>query len=412
MTYRFKILLIAFSTKGFLLIATLGVYFLIAKRLPNSFNFQDDYASLIAIGFAVLVFLPLVEMLELKLRNLLLSEYLAVDPKSSRNAYKHLDIDGLVKTVFPDIVRISGSSGGRLALLNEENSFDIYTYTSGRQRKVPTRNVYSLKNQLLNFLKDKKEGVKISETFHIPEINSDFIALHSEFLIPFLFRERIFGFVALTNIPNQESLSAIQLLVRSASVSVHNHLLASHLAENLKYRQEIKQAERIQNLLQISSIPKFDGLNLEPSKGLPELGILLDFFYDAYSELNFLIVYPGTKSKGAGILLSHLMGKVFAREYQKKITNFLYLREMVSRLFEESSWKEKYEILIGKLKNKRELEIYVEGSKYAIQSITEKKKLVFSEGWKSFLVIPKDGLEILHNNNTLLRIQPEEKILS
>jgi hypothetical protein len=133
---------------------------------------------------------------------------------------------------------------GRLAILiREPADYEVYTYFNGRRRKIKPKSV-QIKDRLLNFLKDKKHGISIGELLGHSEINDDFLELKANFVIPFIFRERIFGFLAVTNIPSPEDLLNLKVLASKSAIAVYNHILSSQVVLHKKYKREFEIANR------------------------------------------------------------------------------------------------------------------------------------------------------------------------
>ena len=79
-------------------------------------------------------------------------------------------------------------------------------------------------------MKDKKQGASTSDLVGLPDINNDFIDLKANFIIPFIFREKIFGFLAVTNIPKEDELLNLKVLASKSALAVYNHILSSAIA--------------------------------------------------------------------------------------------------------------------------------------------------------------------------------------
>ena len=98
-------------------------------------------AEISAIIITIIFFLPIQEYIEIYLKKKILSEYLFDDPLTLRFAHKRFDVYDLIRNVFPDMVRASGSNMGRLAILNQFGYFEAYTYTKGRRRKIKNQSL-------------------------------------------------------------------------------------------------------------------------------------------------------------------------------------------------------------------------------------------------------------------------------
>lgn len=181
--------------KGSSVLIALGIYFFILSAVPNAIEYYMEVSLLSTLIFAVFILFPLQEKLSGKLKSILISEYLSDDPRSSRLAYRKFDQEGLIKNVFPDLVRLTESNYGKLALLNNDlKTFELYTYAKKKQRKVITHDGINPDSKLLKYILNKKNGVIIGEQDQNHEINEDFVSLRANFILPFVYRETLFGF--------------------------------------------------------------------------------------------------------------------------------------------------------------------------------------------------------------------------
>lgn len=115
--------------KGTSVLIALGFYFFILSVFPTAIEYYMEVSLLSTLIFAVFIIFPLQEKLSGKLKSILISEYLSDDPRSSRLAYRKFDHEGLIKNVFPDLVRLTESNYGKLALLNNDlKTFELYMY--------------------------------------------------------------------------------------------------------------------------------------------------------------------------------------------------------------------------------------------------------------------------------------------
>ena len=244
--FRMKSYTITFFTRLFSILLGLAIYALFRKILPASKTYSLEISMVSSIVISVVAILPLQEILEIRLKKMFLSEYLFDDPLTVKSAQKRFEFDALISNVFPDMVKISGSNSGRIAVLNKHNGFNIYTYSrGGRQKKVKKKN-YQINDTLINFLKTHKQGVSVDECLKYPEINDYFISLKANYILPFLFRDRLFGFLAVTNIPVNQDNRNLMVLSSKSALAVYNHILSSQIAEHAKYKREFEVASKIE----------------------------------------------------------------------------------------------------------------------------------------------------------------------
>lgn len=105
-------------------------------------SYHLELALLLTSAFALILYLPIIERLTRYIRTRFLSEYLTEDAESYRQAIKRFNFDALIKNVFPDMVKITGSHSGTMAVLTQNGTFAFHSYFRGRQKKLsPTKDI-------------------------------------------------------------------------------------------------------------------------------------------------------------------------------------------------------------------------------------------------------------------------------
>lgn len=399
--YQLKITLTTLAIRSGLVFLIFLSYYIILNAIPPNLAFHYELVTVLVGTLAILFFLPITEKYGRRLKNRFLSEYLTEDEESLRQAIKQFNYDTLIRNVFPDMVKITASHTGTLAVLNPEGSFEFFTYFRGRQKKIAPNRQIKVKTNFQEFLKSRKNGVSLSELGSNAEINEDFIELHSNFIYPLIFREKFFGFLAVSNIPNGEALQSIALLAGQAALTIHNALLSSHIADNKKYKKEAEYADRIQFLLETGNIPSIPNWELQV---LPRNhGNLVEFFQSGDDSWFFLVLNAGKKTQHVGIVLSYLIGIIFSKKRLKLIKSFPEIRQLIQQTFLKLEWKERYEYLIGKL-DKAELQLLQEGVQFQVNRETDPKEVVVSVGWKNKVSFTKGAIIIKYGGQSILRI--------
>jgi len=408
---KFSFFITGYQIKRFLIVGAIRTLFIVLSFLTYNFlltqirggiRFRLEIGMVSTLTVCILLYLPLVEKSQLFLKNKFLSEYLVEDSYASRLAYKRFDLNSLIQSVFPDMVKISGAESGRLGILKEDKSFDIYNYKRGRQKKIPSRGENSELNKLIGYLLKYKNGVSISETLSLSDINSIFISLRADYIIPFLFREKIFGFLAISNIPDLEAQKQLALLASQSALVIHNKNLSLQIVENIKYKQENESAIRIQNLLQKGKIPKIQNLDISLLANDPYT--LIEFYQLDNMVWEFIIVSSGGPERSAGLLHSHILGKLYAKLGYFKVNSFIEIKTLIQSAFEKANWKDKYGYLIGKIINDSDIEILLEGNIFKVYSENNPNKQLTSMGWKNLIASYQFPIIIEVKGKQFLRI--------
>lgn len=400
--YQIKRFLIVGAIRTLFIVLSFLTYNFLLTQIPGGIRFRLEIGMVSTLTVCILLYLPLVEKSQLFLKNKFLSEYLVEDSYASRLAYKRFDLNSLIQSVFPDMVKISGAESGRLGILKEDRSFDIYNYKRGRQKKIPSRGENSELNKLIAYLLKYKNGVSISETLSLSDINSIFISLRADYIIPFLFREKIFGFLAISNIPDLEAQKQLALLASQSALVIHNKNLSLQIVENIKYKQENESAIRIQNLLQKGKIPKIQNLDISLLANDPYT--LIEFYQLDNMVWEFIVVSSGGPERSAGLLHSHILGKLYAKLGYLKVNSFIEIKTLIQSAFEKANWKDKYGYLIGKIINDSDIEILLEGNIFKVYSENNPNKQLTSMGWKNLIASYQFPIIIEVKGKQFLRI--------
>lgn len=401
--YQIKLSLATIITRSFLVILVFSSYYLLYTNLPDQFLYGKELAFLMVSVLTILFFLPLVEQISKSFRSKFLSEYLTEDAESFRQAIKRFNFDSLLKNVFPDMVKITGSQSGLMAVLTPQGTFSFHTYYRGRQKKLsPTKDI-DVKESFQNFLRLNRNGSSVADTLSSPEINHDFMELHANFIQPFIFREKLFGFLAVSNIPTQEAAYTLSLLAGQSAVTIHNHILSYHISENKKYKKEAEYAVKVQNLLETGTVPELFGWDIKVFNRTTRN--LIEFFQVEDGSWYFLVLNLGRSYQHIGILLSYILGVVYAQSQLRLLKGFSDIKALVHNTLQKLDWNHSVEMLIGKI-GYDDLQILMDGKQFRVLSSTE--EALASVGWKNTISLDKGPVRINHRNEPLMEFHFQE----
>lgn len=402
--YKTRLSIINICTKSATLLSSLLIFCLIFLWLPDNMNYTTEISLFTAIIVTIIAFIPIQEMIELILKKKFLSEYLFDDPLTLKNARRRFEIGALISNVFPDMVKLSGSVSGRLAVLNPDSTYDIYVYSKAKQRKVKLRNVV-VNTKFINFLKDQKQGVSISECLLYPDINEDFMQLKSSFIFPFLFRNKVFGFLAVADIPSEQDKGNLTVLASKAALAVYNHILSSEVVINKKYKREFEVANKIEDQIFTNQIP--DILNFKFKTIQKNSTIMQEFFKNNDGSRIFaLTVLKKGNRMGSGLVLSSLLGTIYSQTLLKKKHSIHSVKETVNNTLNNISWKEGHEMIIGNFfENSQEIIFYQVGTGFKLVKETDLEKNLITIGYKNPIAISKNPLFITYKGKKVLSIE-------
>lgn len=378
--------------KGISIVIALGLYFFILSVIPTAIEYYMEVSLLSTLMFAVFVLFPLQEKLSGKLKSILISEYLSDDPRSSRMAYRRFDHDGLIKNVFPDLVRLTESNYGKLALLNNDlRTFELHTYAKKKQRKVITHDGINPDAKLLKYILNKKNGAMIGEPDQNHEINEDFVSLRANFILPFVYRETLFGFLAVSNIPKDSVRQDLSFLSGKCGIAVHNHILSSQVAENKKYRKELETAGKIRKFLEAAEPPMIGNIRTEILSREP--GELVEFLNADGEETYFVILKLGVTNQVSVLVLCYILGILYSARTSKSVQSLNYIKNLVESYLKEISWNEEYDLLVGVIRRmENTISLRSSGKNFKVHRNSDFDKNLLSIGWEVEEEIGNDPL--------------------
>ena len=231
--------------------------------------------------------------------------------------------------------------------------------------------------------------------------------LHANFIYPFLFREKLFGFLAVSNIPNAEAAHTLSLLAGQSALTIHNHILSYHITENKKYQKEAEYADRVQDLLETGTIPELPGWKI---RAYPRHhGNLVEFFQVEDGSWFFVVLNAGRTYHHIGIILSYILGVVYSQSQLRLLKGFSDIKQLISATFQKLDWKNKYEIIIGKI-DFDELFVVQEGKQFKIVRENNEEDVVASVGWKNRIQFDKGAILVLYADLPILRFSLSERV--
>lgn len=344
-SYHVKSSIISVVTRSFTSIISLLSYFILIDLLKNQIEELEFFSLGVVILTSVVLLLPFQGFILVRLKDFFLSEYLTDDLSSVNVAYRKLDLNSLIRNVFPDMVAITGSASGKLAILDDrQKNFMIYKYSRNRQQRIKIQDSMDFNSLLINMLREKKKAISIGETVTNYDVNAEFIALGVNYIIPFLFREKLFGFLATTNMPIQEDVTNLNILASKSALVIHNYILSSTVVEHQKYRKEFAFADKIQDLMMITKIPDMENVQINLSNKDPSL--IVEFFL-VNGSWHFVCIGITLNHKGAGLVLSYILGVIYSRYKSKSFTGVTSIFNIVKSTLIDISYRDEYCILVG-----------------------------------------------------------------
>jgi hypothetical protein len=256
----------------------------------------------------------------------------------------------------------------------------------------------------VNFLKEKKQCVTLADALANEEINENFNILKADYVLPFIYREKVFGLLALSGNPDTIAQSHLNILASKSAVAIYNHILSSQVAIHAKYKKEFEVANKIEEMIFKTRLPKFNNIEFNNLKEDPN--ILLEFFKNEENEHYFILLTLQGKNKySTGLVLSHMFGKYYSQSVIKKRHTHKSLKELTELLLKELDWNDDYEFLIGNFFiNSSKMTFLQQGSHFKVTTESKTESQI-SIGWKATIDIANEIYYIQYKNNNILSIR-------
>lgn len=402
---RFIASLITLCVRLLGVFAVIGIYETAIFTLPKEIEYVSEIAVLTCLVFGVFAILPVEEKVSGFLKSVFVSEYLSDDPGSSRMAHRRFDLEGLIRNVFPELVRLTNSNFGKLAILkNDLTNYDLYTYAHKKQRKVNTLEGINPRAALLTYILNKRSGAMIGEPDQNKIINEDFVSLRANFILPFVFREKLFGFLAVSNIPKDNVRHELGFLASKCALAVHNHILSSQIAENKKYRKEFENAGKIRKFLEPLEPPlvgdiKIDLLSREP-------GELLEFFQAPNGDFYFVFLRLSVTNAVSVLALCYILGAIYSHRIDGGSQSLSQIKSLVEENLKEVSWTERYDLAVGMVdKSEGKISLRFAGRNFRMYEENRPDRNLASTGWETIEISGSNSLFLSWSDRNIVSFQ-------
>lgn len=395
--------LIFLSVRFIFFLPALGLYVLFSKIFYFESQFQSQLSLLITVLVYIVFLIPLQESLEIFFKKKFLSEYLYDDVISLKYAYRNFELKTLIRNVFPDMIKISGSKSGKMIIQTGKNAYEAYSYVEGKSKKIRTQ-AFVLNEEFLVQLKSNKDIFLLSQVETTNEIvYKKMLELKVECILPFIYRNRLFGFLGISGIPNEKVINDLKLLASKAAIAVFNYNLTSQVAILNRFKQEIETANKIQGHVFHAIVPKFVDLQIQILERDPN--IILEFFNNSDREIIFVLIALSNPNLTSGLVLAYVLGKLEALKHMTTKITHKSLKKFLDSIFDESSLKDNYESLIGIYdKLKKNMTLSQVGTHFKARNEDEKGE--FSVHWKYSMNF--NVLHINYKNKLILKIQTKQ----
>jgi hypothetical protein len=359
---------------------------------------------ILILTLVVVVFflMPVQEKIEAWVFKKFLSEYYIDEYNEIQLAGRVVGLKDLIFRVFPDMVNMSGAKKGKLYILKKSRVFDAYAIADGRPRKIKNQSIH-IDPKLLVYLKETKSPIYSSDAERLSWLEKVFMDLKSEFILPLLYREKIFGFITLSSIPPTNRVFNLKVLASKAAISVYNNILSTQVADLNLYKKEIEKANRIQGMVFNTRIPRLSGMDVKLINKVQD--IILEFIPGENGEYVMIAIALTNPKFGGGLVLSHILGKLYSFFIIKKNLNHKVIKEFVEEGFEDLNWKEGYEMVVGIIQPELRKIIFNQvGTQFKVTD-DESDDMLISVGWRCTIEIKESTIYLFYRNQKILSIR-------
>ncbi len=381
--YRMKSIIIQTSTKSGLFLISVSLYYFLKIYFPLDLSYSSEIYLIITVLFAMLVLISFFESIEVFLKSKFLSEFIFNDLVSLKNARRKFDLNAVISHVFPDMINMSGNISGKIIILTSktERMYDSYSYEKGKRKKIKSGFKIDVSLELEQILLNNKTGISTSDLLSNTEIVEEINLFNASYILPFVFREKLFGFLAFPSPPTYEERSTLKILSTKSAVAIFNNLLSSEIAIQKKYNQEFEVAGKIEKNIFNYKIPTFNNLEIKTYSN--SSNIIIEFFnMNEFLKL-FLILVIKENSFGSEVINSYNLGRVYSLNTNKKKYDIRSLRNEIQNLFKETAVEDNYEFLIASFSETNPvLTFLVNGGNLKINDFDDSTISKVSSGWR------------------------------
>ncbi|MCB1138633.1 MAG: hypothetical protein KDK23_07750 [Leptospiraceae bacterium] len=318
---------------------------------------------------------------------------------------RQFSVDSLLHQIIPDLLFWLRVSSARIALLSEDRrSYRFHIYKNGKIIKGNA--IYYQKTEELKREFKAYRKIACIDDEDLPEGLKDIMQQNRvAWIIPFIFRTRLLGFLFLMEPPrNRYADRALQLFAGKAAVSIQNHILSSKIIDAGEFEKELQSAEKIHSLMKNSRVPAYPGFQLQPHQDAS--GSSVQEFFTVDDGL-FLVIFATQRGGGvSGLLLSGLLGHLYSLVH---VERDLSIHRILGHMRKENSllrMEPGVEMLIAQFHAGGSMTVFVEGKQFRFQDTTQPDRILISPGWRNYVdLTPGILYRIEHNNQILLDIR-------
>lgn len=382
-SYRAKAIIIQALVRFGLFAVTVLIFYSLKFYSPIELTFSNEVYLVISVLSSLLVLSQLAESIEIFLKRKFLSEFIFLDPLSLKTARRKFDLKAIISHVFPDMIKISENSSGKIIILisNNEREFDSYSYEKGKRKKIKSGYKVEVSIEMEKILLKNKNGITTTDLFGKENLIEEMNLFGSSYILPFVFREQLFGFIALPNPPSVEERITLKILATKSAIAIFNNILSSEIAIQKKYKREFEVAGKIEKNIFNYKIPSFHKYVFKAEK--QSSNIIIEFFNLDYSEKLFLVLIIKDNSLGSEVVYSYILGKIYSITIDGQNKDIRKLKFLIENIFKEIEQEDNYEFVIASF-NELEpiLTFLLIGKNIKINDSSDSYNSKISAGWR------------------------------
>jgi hypothetical protein len=317
---------------------------------------------------------------------------------------KFFTIKELIYQITPELMAWLKIPEARLFILNpDKKNFTMYLYHKGKIENVqivPKKRIF----YLLKLLRKYHHIISQKEFQDNQEIKTVLEKFHVSIVVPFFHLNRLMGFISFHHpTENKHANRALELYAIKSAFLIHDDILKKRIQNIARYEEEIKIAEKIRQMLQISTPPTIPNFKIQLKQVYT--ASIMEFFEN--NNKYYIIILSIPKVNGiSAMILSGKLGYLFAYlTYNKEnfdINNLLMFLKKEKDLVHEDYPIE--ELIIEIDKNQRYLHTYLGNSPQYFLKKHKNKFYRIPHNGKIFLE-PKETYELYYRDNYLFSLE-------
>ena len=309
--FRWPLLSLAFGT------AVVGSFYILQIAVVPVGPYGNEIVTFLFILLSVFILFPARDFV--MRRFLEKSEYAALFGRD----FHHLDfiarpftMEALIHEIYPELMDWLGVRSGKLMILeSRRRHFHIYIHHRTHVHRSP--DVHHGRGALSKYAVGNPGAIHAQDE-GLPQEIADLMAKYrARYLIPFLYRNRLFGFLLLAETPRHpHARRALSMFAGKAAASIHNSILTSKIIDTQTYARELEGARHVQHWIKTAKLLELP--HYEFRQANTSYPCILELFPGQDGRHQLVAVSSPRPSSAAYLALASVLGRLFSHIRNRK----------------------------------------------------------------------------------------------